>query len=107
MYTRVFSNAHAQGWADVGYHGSQQMLTPNLDSLAADGLALSHHYSQSSSTASRSAFLTGLYPVHTGTQNDDIKNSEPWGLPLKYKILPEYFKDLGYTTYAIGKVDQT
>ncbi|KAL3174085.1 hypothetical protein MRX96_011826, partial [Rhipicephalus microplus] len=37
------------------------------------------------------------------TQNDEIKNSEPWGLPLKYKILPEYFKDLGYITHAIGK----
>ncbi|XP_075534046.1 arylsulfatase B-like [Dermacentor variabilis] len=39
----------------------------------------------------------------TCTQNDEIKNSEPWGLPLKFKILPEYFKDLGYTTHAIGK----
>ncbi|KAL1445780.1 hypothetical protein MTO96_029007 [Rhipicephalus appendiculatus] len=54
------------GWADVGHHGSPQLLTPNIDWLAADGLALAQHYAQSSSTATRSALLTGLYPIHTG-----------------------------------------
>ncbi|KAL3181434.1 hypothetical protein MRX96_036911 [Rhipicephalus microplus] len=54
------------GWADVGHHGSRQLLTPNMDWLAADGLTLAQHYVQSSSTATRSALLTGLYPIHTG-----------------------------------------
>ncbi|XP_040077595.1 arylsulfatase B-like [Ixodes scapularis] len=91
------------GWGDVSFHGSRQIPTPNIDTLAGDGLALHHYYVQSSGAATRSALMTGLYPIHTGMQNDDIGNSEPWGLPLKFKILPEHFNDLGYSTYAIGK----
>ncbi|CAN7995793.1 unnamed protein product, partial [Ixodes hexagonus] len=93
-----------QGWGDVSFHGSRQIPTPNIDILAGDGLTLHHYYVQSSGSATRSALMTGLYPIHTGMQDDEIGNSEPWGLPLKFKILPEHFKDLGYATYAIGKV---
>lgn len=32
-----------------------------------------------------------------------IVSSEPWGLPLNEKVLPEYFKDAGYRTALIGK----
>ncbi|KAH7940362.1 hypothetical protein HPB52_023549 [Rhipicephalus sanguineus] len=62
----LYEHRRFQGWADVGHHGSRQLLTPNIDWLAADGLALAQHYAQSSSTATRSALLTGLYPIHTG-----------------------------------------
>ena len=36
-------------------------------------------------------------------QHAVIHPAEPWGLPLKYKLLPQYLKDLGYKTLAIGK----
>jgi arylsulfatase B len=32
-----------------------------------------------------------------------IISDEPWGLPLKEKVLPEYFKEAGYKTALIGK----
>ncbi|XP_055355338.1 arylsulfatase J-like isoform X2 [Paramacrobiotus metropolitanus] len=32
-----------------------------------------------------------------------IKPGEPWGLPLQHKLLPEYMRQLGYSTHMIGK----
>lgn len=31
--------------------------------------------------------------------------AQPWGLPLELKIMPQYFRDLGYETHMIGKVE--
>ncbi|XP_077533055.1 arylsulfatase I-like [Haemaphysalis longicornis] len=47
--------------------------------------------------------MTGLYPIHTGTQHYVIMPAEPWGLPLEHKIMPQYLKDLGYETHIVGK----
>ncbi|KAG0422203.1 hypothetical protein HPB47_001945, partial [Ixodes persulcatus] len=91
------------GWGDVSFHGSSQIPTPNLDLLAADGILLNNHYVQPYCTPSRAALLTGLYPIHTGMQEGPIRNAEPWGLPLKFKIMPQHFKELGYAVHMIGK----
>jgi arylsulfatase A-like enzyme len=32
-----------------------------------------------------------------------IVANEPWGLGLEEKLLPEYLKELDYSTHAIGK----
>lgn len=36
-----------QGWGDVGYHGHPHLKTPNIDSLAEEGLKLERFYAQS------------------------------------------------------------
>ncbi|XP_029052715.2 arylsulfatase B-like isoform X1 [Osmia bicornis bicornis] len=91
------------GWNDVGFHGSNQIPTPNIDALGYNGIILNRHYVLPSSTPSRSAFLTGLYPIRIGMQGDGILGGEPRGLPLDIKILPEHLRGLGYTTKLIGK----
>ncbi|KAH6939115.1 hypothetical protein HPB50_015769 [Hyalomma asiaticum] len=99
----VFILADDLGWNDVSFHGSSQIPTPNLDALAADGVILNSFYTQPACTPSRSAFMTGLYPIRTGLQGRALDIGDPWGLPLDLRILPEHLKDLGYETHIVGK----
>ncbi|KAL1421918.1 hypothetical protein MTO96_022627 [Rhipicephalus appendiculatus] len=69
------------------------------------GIILNNYYTQPSCTPSRSAFLTGLYPIRTGLQGLAVDVADPWGLPLDVRLLPQYLKDIGYETHLVGKWD--
>ncbi|XP_075539867.1 arylsulfatase B-like [Dermacentor variabilis] len=99
----VFILADDLGWDDVSFHGSPQIPTPNLDALARTGVVLNNYYVMPLCSPSRGALLSGLYSIHTGFQNGILMPAQPAGLPLDVKIMPEYFKDLGYETHLVGK----
>lgn len=84
------------------YIGSinNQIITPNIDALAQDGVIFSHAYSSTpSSTPARAALLTGQSPWHHGLLGYSPKMAE------KYPIeMPQLLSDAGYYSYAIGKM---
>lgn len=43
------------------------------------------------------------YHTFSGMQHLVILEPEPWGLPLNETLLPEYLKNNGYVTRALGK----
>ena len=47
-------------------HGVMGYQTPNIDSIARDGIMFTDYYAEQSCTAGRSAFITGQHPVRTG-----------------------------------------
>lgn len=95
-----------QGWADVGFNGGTDIPTPNLDALAADGVAFSQGYaSHPYCSPSRAGLLSGRYQQRFGHENNIPYNSatEEDGLPLSEELLSETLKKSGYRTAAIGK----
>ncbi|KAH9370118.1 hypothetical protein HPB48_015127 [Haemaphysalis longicornis] len=101
--TQGLSPEEGGGWDDVSFHGSAQIPTPNLDTLAADGIILNNYYTQPICTPSRAALLSGMYPIRTGMQHFVNQGAEPSGLPLDVKLMPQYLKELGYESHLVGK----
>ncbi|XP_046811287.1 arylsulfatase B [Lucilia cuprina] len=99
----IFILADDLGFNDVGFRGSSEIPTPNIDALAFSGIILNRYYVNPICTPSRSALMTGKYPIHTGMQHTVLYGAEPRGLPLNEKLMPQYFNDLGYSSHIAGK----
>ncbi|EDV97843.1 arylsulfatase B [Drosophila grimshawi] len=95
--------ADDMGFDDISIRGAREFLTPNIDALAYHGRLLDRLYAPSMCTPSRGALLSGKYPIHTGTQHYVIGNEEPWGLALNTTLMPEIFREAGYSTNLVGK----
>jgi arylsulfatase A-like enzyme len=84
-----------QGYADLGCFGSNENQTPVLDQLAKEGTRFTSFYAQPVCGPSRSALLTGRYPVR----------SKGWSMPASEITFGEILKEAGYQTVCIGKWD--
>lgn len=109
------------GYGDLGCYGQQLIATPNIDRLAGQGMKFTQAYAGSPVSApSRATFMTGQHSGHTHVRgNKEYWNNsnlnQPYGNNIDYSvvgqepytaehvIIPEIFKDNGYTTGMFGK----
>ena len=55
-----------QGWGDLSINGNANLSTPNIDSLANEGIAFENFYVCQVCAPTRAEFLTGRYHPRTG-----------------------------------------
>lgn len=118
------------GYGDLQAYGAQAIRTPNLDTLARDGVRFTEFYASASiCSPSRAGLLTGRYPVRTGVSYiiyaseislahrfnlaltrfatrlgmSEFHDSFVSGLPESEITLPEALRIAGYATGMVGK----
>jgi arylsulfatase A-like enzyme len=92
------------GWFNIGaYHrGIMSGKTPNLDSLASEGMMFTDYYAEASCTAGRANFITGELPLRTGLTTVGQAGADV-GMPDQAVTLATVLKSLGYETGQFGK----
>lgn len=93
------------GWSDLGCYGSE-IDTPNLDSLAANGIRFTQFYNTGRCCPTRASLLTGLYPHQAGIghmMEDRGLDSYHGDLNNRCVTIAEVLKTAGYRTYMSGK----
>jgi arylsulfatase A-like enzyme len=96
------------GYADIGVHGSKEIPTPHLDSLAVNGVRCTSGYvSGPYCSPTRAGLLTGRYQTRFGHEFNPgppgIDDNDKKGLSLKETTLPDRMKAAGYATGMVGK----
>ncbi len=86
----------------MGCYGQQEMITPNMDKLAAGGALFTRAYCQQAvCSPSRTSLLTGMRPDTTKVY--DLKTHFRSTVP-DVVTLPQHFKNHGYHSVGIGKI---
>jgi arylsulfatase A-like enzyme len=94
------------GYSDVGFNGCKDIPTPNIDSIASNGVRCTNGYvSYSVCGPSRAGFITGRYQQRFGFErNPQYKPNDPdMGLTRKEKTIAELLAPVGYHSGIIGK----
>lgn len=108
------------GYGDLGCYGQPYISTPCIDSMAANGIRFTQAYAGSPVSApSRASLMTGQHSGHCEVRgnkeywrdvptvrygrNTDFSVVGQHPYDSTHVILPEIFKDRGYTTGMFGK----
>ena len=95
-----------QGYGDVGFNGCKDIPTPNLDSIAVNGVHFPNGYvSYPVCSPSRAGLLTGRYEQRFGHErNPQFQPENPQsGLPLTETTIADALGKVGYQSGIIGK----
>lgn len=101
----IYILADDLGFGDLSCYGQQKFETPNIDSLARNGLRFTQHYSGSTVCApSRCSLMTGLHTGHTCVRGN--AEAQPEGqapMPADTFTVAHLMQRAGYRTGIFGK----
>jgi len=89
-------------------HNNRGMMgyrTPNIDRIAAEGVAFTDYYAQQSCTAGRAAFISGSVPVRSGMTKVGLPGAKE-GWQKTDVTMATVLKSQGYATGQFGKNHQ-
>src|SRR5689334_14632719 len=93
------------GYGELGVYGGGILRgapTPRIDKLASEGMRLLNFNVEAQCTPSRSALMTGRYPIRSGTHTVP-RGGVPEGLTLWEVTLAQLLSAQGYATGIWGK----
>jgi arylsulfatase len=93
------------GYSDLGCYGGE-IDTPNLDSLAKNGVRFTQFYNTARCCPTRASLLTGLYPHQAGIghmMDDKGLDGYRGELSTRAVTIAEALKPAGYRSYIAGK----
>lgn len=87
------------GYGDLGCYGQEQIATPNIDRLAAEGMRFTDHYAgHTVCRPSRLVLWTGRHVGHTGLIGNRSRS-----LTGKEATVAKLLQKAGYATGGVGK----
>jgi arylsulfatase A-like enzyme len=89
-----------QGWGDLSVNGNANLNTPNVDSLARDGVSFDRFYVCPVCSPTRAEFLTGRYHPRSGVYSTSAGGER---MDLDEVTIADTFRAAGYATAAFGK----
>jgi len=88
---------------DLGCYGNELVKTPNIDRLASQGAMYTNAFVTGPvCSASRSAFMTGMYQTSIDAHNHRSHREDGYKLPEPVNVITRYFRDSGYFTSNAG-----
>lgn len=96
------------GYADISCHGCKDIATPNIDSLAQNGVRFTNGYVTCGvCSPTRAGLVTGRYQQRFGHEFNPgaprVGTAEDVGLPLNEVTIADVLKSAGYATGIVGK----
>ncbi len=88
------------GWGDYSHSGNSMVRTPQIDSLARDGVSFDRFFVCPLCAPTRAEFLTGRYYLRTGVLGVSTGHER---LSTQERTIADAFRAAGYATGAFGK----
>jgi arylsulfatase A-like enzyme len=90
---------------ELGCYGTGGVHSPHIDHLAATGVRYTRAYTTAPvCSASRSAFMTGMYQTSIGAHNHRSHRDDGYHLPSGVRLISDWMRAAGYFTLNISEL---